>query len=305
MAECSDYSVQSDYKVCPADRTPDRTILIIGKTGNGKSTLANVIAGRYKGDLFPESPDPNSETQGRPTHTFLVDYGGKEYAVKVIDTVGFEDTRQTKEQVLLSLAELAYDCSDGIHQLLIVTKDRFTKEEQDAINKTLTVIFQPDVANFTTIVRTNTPIGELADQVVNEKTAEYLRGVIAIDGRVGVIKNCLMVRNPDPEEDYGGWRKKTRDRLVERIVLQYRSKYSPPRFREIADRVKDEMANKRKIENEIEALKEKAKREEISQQMLLCQMMKMMQRLMTANLQVTAKMAESSSSGDENQCSVM
>jgi adenylate kinase family enzyme len=48
-----------------------RTILLIGRTGNGKSTLANALANRT--DLFRESDDSISCTKEHQTEQVVVD----------------------------------------------------------------------------------------------------------------------------------------------------------------------------------------------------------------------------------------
>jgi len=75
-----------------------KTILLIGRTGNGKSTLANVIAN--KTDKLVEGEFAVSQTKKIQTVEFEDD--GIKY--QVVDTVGIGDTKMTMDRVLRRLA---------------------------------------------------------------------------------------------------------------------------------------------------------------------------------------------------------
>jgi hypothetical protein len=61
----------------------------------------------------------------------------------------------TEQQVLYKIAEAAYKVRDGLNQVLFVTRGRFTKEEIFTYNLLREIIFDSDIVNYTTIVRTN------------------------------------------------------------------------------------------------------------------------------------------------------
>jgi GTPase Era involved in 16S rRNA processing len=97
-----------------------RTVLLIGKTGNGKSTVGNVLAGAH---VFAESAKAASETKHAQVHYVTIE--GVQY--KIVDTIGIGDTELTQEAVCMRIADACVECKDGINQVLFVTKDRFTK----------------------------------------------------------------------------------------------------------------------------------------------------------------------------------
>ena len=72
-----------------------RTILILGETGTGKSSLCNVLAGRKpNSDLFPVSSGTVSCTQKNVYQQ--IPFGGDEkFYVTAIDTKGFNDSNET------------------------------------------------------------------------------------------------------------------------------------------------------------------------------------------------------------------
>ena len=72
-----------------------RTILILGETGTGKSSLCNVLAGRKPtSDLFPVSQGTVSHTQKNVYQS--IPFGGDEkFYVTAIDTKGFNDSNKT------------------------------------------------------------------------------------------------------------------------------------------------------------------------------------------------------------------
>ena len=79
-----------------SDLEVDRTVVLIGRTGSGKSTCANTLAGygedKDKDKMFGESCSSISETKELESRTVVVSWRGKEYTLKIVDTIGIGDT---------------------------------------------------------------------------------------------------------------------------------------------------------------------------------------------------------------------
>src|SRR5436309_2553188 len=140
------------------------TVLLIGRTGSGKSSLANVISNDKK---FNESGLSVSETRDIQIENFEID--GVNY--QIIDTVGIGDTKLTTQQVLNKLADASYSIKEGLNQILFVTDGRFKEEEIMAYDLLRSVIFDTNVAKFTTIVRTRFPEFESPEKCEEDRKA--------------------------------------------------------------------------------------------------------------------------------------
>lgn len=128
--------------------TPIRTILL-GKTGTGKSTLANTIFGEE--DLFPTNCTFTSVTSRCQAETRSVH--GR--SITLIDTPGLFDTNNPREDIRSHLINGIIECAPGPHAFLIVLKiERFTQQEQEVINEILQ-IFSDDALQFAILVFTH------------------------------------------------------------------------------------------------------------------------------------------------------
>ncbi|RIA88985.1 hypothetical protein C1645_738981 [Glomus cerebriforme] len=101
-----------------------RNLFVVGRTGSGKSTLCNVLAGT---DEFKESNYTNSQTNNFKKKYF--ERKGTKYCV--VDTVGFSHTNLTTKVVLDKIIEGIYSMPDGICQVLFVVDGGFTAEEMN------------------------------------------------------------------------------------------------------------------------------------------------------------------------------
>ena len=103
-----------------------RNIILIGRTGGGKSTLGNVLINKNDNfeEAFEESAGGVSKTKNveeRVVEIDLKDDGSEKIRYRVIDTIGLGDTSLTPQGVLMRLAEIADRVKkEGLNQILFI-----------------------------------------------------------------------------------------------------------------------------------------------------------------------------------------
>lgn len=267
---------KKSYKI--SNMTEIKKIVLIGRTGQGKSALANVLSGdskkikkleevKGKWKLVVSSEDEklkeseNSKSETREIQ--IVEFEYKEETYQIIDSIGIGDTQMTESQVLKEISKGYEIIRDGIHQVLFVNGERFTPEEIETYNTLKELFFDSNVDKYTTIVRTRFPSFEEEDECENDKRLLLVESS-AIANMINSCNGVIHVDNPSVNiKGKRGQRDNPRNKEVReesrKILLKHLETWKkeetckPRSFKEI------EKALEKNIKKENERLEEEIK----------------------------------------------
>uniref|UniRef100_A0A3B3CHY6 AIG1-type G domain-containing protein n=1 Tax=Oryzias melastigma TaxID=30732 RepID=A0A3B3CHY6_ORYME len=136
---------------------PERRIVVLGKTGAGKSSLANNI---FEEKLFEVNHTADSGTSKCKAKSL------NQRRIIFVNTPGFFDTGSSEEEMKREIVRCITECAPGPHVFLIVLKvEKYTDQGKDVVKK-ITQYFSEDALKFTVVLFTH------GDQLPEETTIE-------------------------------------------------------------------------------------------------------------------------------------
>lgn len=170
-----------------------RVCVVVGVTGDGKSTTGNTLCGR---DVFATASGLRSQTRGHALGTYTVNSA----PWKCIDTIGFEDSCLPVDEVSKLFGAFADECLDGVDAFLFVVKwGRFKPEHERALDEfvnnagdgvlkhTLLVFTHCDELNLDAVLAS-----DAAPKALRERWLARLAGVVGIDNEQRLVARARL-----------------------------------------------------------------------------------------------------------------